>query len=315
MTAPRPVPTRAARDDRGFALLAVLLVLSILGVLGAEFSYAMRLEASAVRAYKDGIIGGHLAEAAVAQAMREIVGDWAFVVADEAGELTFYSRERTAIVRPPHRDVELGAGRFSYRLRDEEALLNVNTAQPGRLESLLDALGIQRNQRDEIVDSIQDWRDPNEEHRLNGAESEDYYLKREVPYRARNANLESIVELLQIRGITPGLYHGENGRLGLADAVTVRTVGQVNINTAQPLVLRALGLSDAEIGTVIQTRRDTPYISVPGPLAGRGFTVSTRTFRVIGEGIVNGRVAARITAVIRKQSDAQVVVLEWSGVR
>ena len=305
---------RAARDERGFALLAVLLVLSILGVLGAEFSYSMRLEASAVRAYKDGILGAHLAEAAIAQALREIVGDWALVVADETGELTFYSRERTAIVRPPHRDVELGSGRFSYRLRDEEALLNINTVQPGRLESLLDALGVQRNERDEIVESIQDWRDPNEEHRANGAESE-YYLKRDVPHRSRNANLESIAELLQIRGITPGLFYGESGRLGFADAVTVRTVGQVNINTAQPLVLRALGLSDAEIGTVIQTRRDTPYVSVPGPLAGRGFTVATRTFRVIGEGIVNGRVAARITAVIRKQSDTQVVVLEWSGVR
>ncbi|HYE91288.1 MAG TPA: hypothetical protein VEA38_09725, partial [Terriglobales bacterium] len=158
-----------AKDQRGFALLAVLLVLAMMGVLGAEFAYSMRLEATAVRSYKDAIAAGHLAEAAVAQAMRELVNDWAFVVADERGELTFYSRERTAMPRPAREDVELGPGRFSYRIRDEESLLNVNTAQPGRLEALLDALGVQRNQRDEIVDSIQDWRDPNEEHRLSGA--------------------------------------------------------------------------------------------------------------------------------------------------
>jgi general secretion pathway protein K len=299
-----------ARDERGFALLAVLLVLAILGVLGAEFAYAMRLEVSAVRAYKDGILAAHLAEAGINRALREIAADWAFVTGDEDGDLTFYGRDRLPMARHPRQEVELGSGRYTYRIRDEEALLNLNTAQPGRFEALLDALGVQRGQRDQIVASVQDWRDPNEEHRANGAESEDYYLKLTVPYRTRNGNLETVAELLQIRGITPAIYHG-----GLADAVTVRTTGQVNINTAGALVLRGLGLSDAEIGAVLQTRRDTPYSVVPGPLAGRGFSVATRTFRVTAEGIVHGRVAARITAVLRKQAENNVLVLEWSGVR
>jgi type II secretory pathway component PulK len=187
--------------------------------------------------------------------------------------------------------------------------------QPGRLEALLEALGVQRGARDQIVDSIQDWRDPNDEHRLNGAESDDYYLKLPVPYRARNANIESVSELLQIRGITPEIFYGHERGAGLADAVTVRSVGQININTAGPLVLRALGLSDAEAGTVIQTRRDTPYVTVPGQFGGRGFSVTTRTFRVTAEGIVHGRVAARITAVLRRQSETEIAVVEWSGVQ
>ena len=303
------------RDERGFALLAVLLVLAIMGVLGAEFAYSTRLEASAVRAYKDGIAAGHLAEAAIAQATREILSDWTVVVADEAGDLTFYTRDRVAIPHLRRREAPLGPGQFSYRMRDEEALLNLNTLQPGRLETLLTTIGAEKEQRDQIVDSLQDWRDPNEEHRLNGAESEDYYLKLPVPYRARNANLESITELLQIRGVTRELFYGAAGRPGLAEAVTVRTVGQININTATPLVLQALGLSSAEIGTIIQTRRDTPYVTVPGQFGGRGFAVATRTFRVTAEGIVNGRVAARITAVLRRQSDAEIVVLEWSGIQ
>src|SRR5204863_771872 len=129
---------RARGGERGFALLAVLLVLAMLGVLGAEFAYSMRLEASAVRSYKDGITAGHLAEAAIAQAIRELASDWAFVVADDRGELTFYTRDRLTIVPPARQEVTLGPGQFSYRLRDEEALLNVNTSQPGRLETLLD---------------------------------------------------------------------------------------------------------------------------------------------------------------------------------
>ena len=302
------------REQRGFALLAVLLVLGIIGVLGAEFAYTTRLEASAVRSYKDGIAATHLAEAAIAQAMRELSAEWTVLTADEDGELTFYTRDRIMIPHLPRRDVKLGPGTFSYRLRDEEALINVNTVQPGRLEALLDAMGVQRGQRDQITDSIQDWRDPNEEHRLNGAESDDYYLKLPVPYRARNANLESVSELLQIRGITPDIFYGPDRKFGLVDAVTVRTVGQINLNTAGPMVLRALGLSAAEAGTVIQTRRETPYVSVPGQFGGRGFSITSRTFRVTAEGIMHGKVSARITAVLRRQSESEISILEWSGV-
>jgi general secretion pathway protein K len=307
----RPV----ARDERGFALLAVLLVLAMVAVLGTEFAYVTRLEASAVRAYKDGIAAAHLAEAGIAQAIRELASEWSLVTADDEGELTFYTRDRIAIPHLPRREVTFGPGQFSYRLRDEEALLNLNTAQPARLDTLLDALGVQRQNRDTIVNSIQDWRDPNDEHRLSGAESDDYYLKLPVPYRARNANIESVTELLQIRGITPELFYGPERKGGLADAVTVRSTGQVNINTAGPLVLRAQGLSDAEVISIIQTRRETPYQVVPGQFGGRGFNATTRTFRVTAEGIMNGRVAARITAVLRRQNENEISVLEWSGVQ
>jgi general secretion pathway protein K len=302
-------------DERGFALLAVLLVLAMLGVLGAEFAYSMRLEASAVRSYKDGIAGAHLAEAAIAQAIRELAADWGFVIADDQGELVFITRDRLVIKPPSRRDVPLGSGRFTYHMRDEEALLNINTVQPGRLEAMLDALGVPRGQRDQIVDSIQDWRDGNEEPRPNGAESEYYSRQTSVKYRARNANLESINELLQIRGITPTLFYGTENTTGLADAVTVRTVGQVNLNTAGPLVMRALGLSDAEITTVVQARRETPYLVVPGQFGGRGFSVTTRTFRIHAEGIVNDRVAARLTAVVRRNSAADITIVEWSGLQ
>ena len=173
-------------------------------------------------------------------ALAELDGMW--------GDL---ARDRTALPVLPRKDVPLGAGTFEYAITDEEGRLNVNSAQPDRLDRLLREHGIDKNDRDTIIASIQDWRDGNDSYRLNGAESDDYYLKLPVPYRARNANLESTSELLQIRGITPAVFHGAEGRPGLADVVTVRTVGQVNINTAGLLVLRALGFSDAEATTTV----------------------------------------------------------------
>jgi type II secretory pathway component PulK len=183
----------------------------------------------------------------------------------------------------------------------------------------LQRLGLDKDVRDTIVDSIQDWRDPNEAHRLNGAESDDYYLKLPVPYRAHNANLESVAELLQIKGVTPAIYNGTKDRPGLAGLVTVRGSGPVNMNTAGPGALAALGLSTAEITEIVQSRRNNgPSPSVPGKFGGRNLSVATRTFRVEAEGIVDERVAVRLTAIVEKRTDGDppaAVVLEWSGLR
>jgi general secretion pathway protein K len=304
--------------QRGFALIAVLLVLAMVGVLGAEFAYSMRLEATSVRTYKDTLTAAHLAEAAVEQAIREVAGDVMHAVLAEDGTLTFYNRNRLELKRLPRTNVPLGVGRFSYRITDEEALLNLNTSPPDRVDRLLQALGIEKSDRDTINDSIQDWRDPNEEHRANGAESEDYYLKLPLPYRSKNSNLDSVSELLQIKGITPAVYHGTAGKPGLAAYVTVKSPGQVNINTASCVVLRALGFGDAECSIVEQARRDGPFTSVPGQFGGRGLSLTTRTFRVEADGIIDGQVRAHITAIIQRRTDTSgdaVSVLEWSGIQ
>src|SRR5262249_35844098 len=157
-----------------------------------------------------------------------------------------------------------------------EARLNLNTSPPDRVGRLLEALGLEKEDRDIIVDSIQDWRDPNEEHRANGAESEDTYLKRSVPYRSKNANLDSLAELIQIRGITPKLLDGGTGRPGLAALPPVKGSGQVNINTVGKEVARALGLSTAEFTEIEQFRQVAPYTS-PGRFSGRGLSVASRT--------------------------------------
>lgn len=62
---------------------------------------------------------------------------------------------------------------------------------------------------EEIVNAILDWIDSDEEARVGGAESI-YYEGLAVPYPCRNAPFESIEELLQIQGVTPELFYGED---------------------------------------------------------------------------------------------------------
>jgi type II secretory pathway component PulK len=309
------------RTERGFALIVVLLVMAIVGVVGAEFSYSMRLEATAVRAYKDGVLARHLAEAAFAQAVREIVAGSPTVSFAEHGLLTFYTQDQLPLPRLDREKVEFQGGQYSYEITDEEARVNLNTSAPERVDRLLQfCLGLDKSVRDVIGDSLQDWRDPNEEHRLNGAESDDFYLKRPLPYRAHNANLESITELLQIHGVleTPAIFWGTEERPGLADVVTVKSPGnQINMNTATTCAMQALNLSSAEIGEIMQSRSVAPYWAVPGKFGAKGLSVTTHTFRVEAQGIVSGRVDARLIAIVRKPDAAPptVQILEWSAPR
>lgn len=297
------------REQRGFALLAVMLVLGLLGVVVAEFAFAMRLEATMVRSYRESLAAEHLAEAAVHQAVREILAPAQVVARDPDGQVALYSVAAGQTVPArlpalPRVSVALGGGEFSYRIADEEGRLNVNTAAAERMERLLQSLGLDRQARDVVSDSLQDWKDTNDEHRVNGAESEDFYLRLAVPYRARNANLSDPREMLQLKGVTPDLYFGTKDRPGLADVVTTWGRTTVNINTAASPVLAALGLSEAEIGDILQTRERSPYASVPPRFAGRGLAVGSMTFRIEAEGLVQGEPRARLVVVVQRGAPA-----------
>jgi general secretion pathway protein K len=324
------------KNERGFALLAVMLVMTLLGIIVTELAMSMRLEASMVRSYKDVTLATHLAEAAVQQAIREVIGPGPGLGSveslDEDGTLSFYRTVGTSALlvkqsRLPRQHVPLGAGEFSYRISDEEARLNLNTAAPDRVDRLLTAIGLDKQARDIINDSLQDWKDTNDLSRINGAESEDFYLKLPVPYRARNGALQDAAELLQIRGVTQEIYRGEKGHPALADLVTVGSSNPrfprntVNMNTAPAPVLKALGLSDAEVTEITQTRTKTPYTSATATRFVRvGVGYGSATFRIEAEGLIAGEPRARIVAIVQRRSGPQagtatpplgVVTLSW----
>ncbi|HYB71541.1 MAG TPA: hypothetical protein VEH80_12750, partial [Candidatus Bathyarchaeia archaeon] len=301
------------KRERGFALLGVMLVVALLTVVVLELALAMRLEASASGSFREELQATHLAEAALQQALREVVAQAPIQAVDGSGTLQFFRIVPGSTVpeRLPalaRERVPFGSGQFSYRLSDEEARLNLNTASPDRMARLLQALGVERKTRDVIVDSIQDWKDPDDLPRANGAESADYYLTLPVPYRARNARIQDPTELLQIRGVTRELYLGHDGQPGLAETTTVFGREFVNLNTAPAAVLSALGLAEAEIGEVLKQRAGAPYTVVPARFTTRALAVGSATFRIEAEGWVAGAPRARIVAIVQRQNRSSSVV-------
>lgn len=302
------------RGESGVALILVLVLLSLLLVVAGEFAQATRLEGRATASFRDAATAAQLAEAGYHLAAAELLPDALAHELDERGLLVFRRLRAAPDAAPRRLDVPVGTGRLSYRVTDEEARLNLNRATPDVLHRLLAELGVERSTRDVIVDSVLDWRDPNEEHRLNGAES-DHYQTLSPPYRSKNGDFDSVEELLQVQGVTRQIFHGQPGAPGLADHVTVAGPGAVNVNTAGATVLRALGFAPAEADLLIAGR---PYadLSTLGTQLRRGNQrTRSETFRIEAWGEVAGQARRALVATVQRRAGrdglVRVTPLSW----
>jgi len=128
-------------------------------------------------------------------------------------------RGRVSVISPAVDDMGLRQG-IRFGLEDESTKLNLNTllladeyAENGARQILLALPGM----TEEIADAILDWIDPDNEPREYGAEA-DYYAMLDPPYLPKNGPLESIEELLLVRGVTPALLFGADAnRNGMVD--------------------------------------------------------------------------------------------------
>lgn len=261
------------------ALIVVLWILTFLGVVFTAFTFSMRTELAAAGNFKEEAEAHYLAEAGIHRAAAEIIN--ADRNLDPDSSLYDALDEHWHTNPAAYENVTLGRGRYWVTVTDEESKIQLNTAADRALWWLLSNSGVKGGARLRmIVDSIMDWRDPDKLHRLNGAE-DDYYLSLPVPYKAKNWNFETIDELLLVKGMTPEILYGNvadperraaleaqlpwerqlgpGELLGVAKHLSVFGTGQVNVNTASPEVLKALGLRNPEVLAVLERRKEKPF--------------------------------------------------------
>jgi type II secretory pathway component PulK len=305
---------RPGDAERGVALIFVLAGLSLLLLVGGEFALQMRLEGSTTLNFRNAVTETFLAQAAYQRAVVEILPNALVHHLDATGQLVFRRTRLESPSAPERLDLALGPGRMSYRITDEDSRIHLNRATPEVLHRLLMELGVEREARDVIIDSILDWRDQNEDHRLNGAES-DYYRALPAPYRSKNANFDSVDELLQVRGVTPAIFYGRPESPGLAEYVTVAGSGAINANTASPTVLRALGFAQAEVELIIAGRPYLDRVQLRTRFPQGSLRVQSAAFRVEAWGEMPGQGRRTLTAIVqRRRNDeglVQVMPLTW----
>jgi hypothetical protein len=230
---------RASRQ-RGVALLLVLWAFMILGVLALDFGRYMRDDAMGGANFAEEAQGYYTAYAGMqtalwkarkriqnpgaddttAQAQGEDEDEDEELVRSESG--TFHGMSYTVEVRPecgriPINKLAQSAGNGNAEDREFLKQVITNLVNGGNATKGMDTRTATKI--DEVVDSIIDWIDANGTEGVNGTESQWYLDNRGYP--ASNTRLRTVDELLKIRGVTPELYYGVDGRPGLRDIVSV----------------------------------------------------------------------------------------------
>ena len=226
-------------DERGVALLLALLVLALLVALILEFDAEARREYRDAAAFRDQFKARTLTRAAVQAARAVLQQD--FIKDKRANEAYDAPTDVWAF---PIKNYAIGDGFLSAQIDDERGKLNLNDLAGTFGDELQRRTKIQRFKRlyellqinPDLVDSLVDWIDPDENQEAAGAESL-YYQVQRPPYKAANAALPSLGDLRLIKGYTPEVID----KLSRYVTVFPNEGGSVvNINTADPLVIQAL---------------------------------------------------------------------------
>jgi type II secretory pathway component PulK len=237
-----PTGTKTSAPLRGgFVLVAVLMVVTVLSLAAYQYSALMDAEVLAAERIRKTAQARALADSGLHRTMALLADQTAFtgtlnsnpfdnppifqailVTDGESGR----TRGRFSIVTPDYRqDGSTGSLPLVYGLVDEAGKLNVNAlfALDSSGKTLHDALMKLPNMTDDIAWSIVDWIDPDDSPNPGGAESE-YYGTLPTPYQCKNAPLDTLEELLLVKGVTPSLLFGSdknrNGKLDPGEDAT-----------------------------------------------------------------------------------------------
>jgi general secretion pathway protein K len=319
----------------------VLWILAFLSVLVGEFCLAMRTELNITTNFKEETLTYYYAKAGVNLATHRLLYGGIFPKSVEGDDGTWSDEAEDEEAVEWHlgskiSPISFEEGSIGIEIENESGKININYANSVLLEVMLNPFDLDDHDRDIIVDSIQDWRDPDDLYRLNGAEDE-YYGSLVHPYGAKNGHFDSVEELLLVRGVTPEIFYG-----GLREMITIYpdeslgsdsgtreppvNANQININAAPPQVLGALpGMTDDLILSILEYRAEQAFPSVAqvvpivgnevyGNIARYLTTELASHYTIRSTGMMSGSPTRRSVEVILeidKTTESKYRIIEW----
>ena len=314
-------------NQRGVALIVVLWIFMFLFVVAFDFSASVREEAEATHRFSDETQGYYLAVAGFQRGLYDFIQQ-------ASGANPQPDAKQNDLFDGSWREEKLGGGAFRVRLVDEGGKINLNRVDEQLLRRVFTNLGVEGSVVDTLVDSIMDWRDPDDLHRTNGAEN-DYYQSLSPAYTAKNGPLDSVEDLLWIRGMTQALFHGTTDnsdsrteslpRVSMREVFTIDSpIDRVNLRTATAEVIHALtgiplekcrGFVDERKRLSDKTLTDLlPLLGIGSgdPLLQSFIFTNPSVVAVDAEGRpTDGRSARRVKGVVRLGGAQGFEILRW----
>jgi general secretion pathway protein K len=314
-------------NNRGIALITVILIVAILMAVAIELNRSSRADIYDAANLSDGIKLTYIAKSG-------FYGAAALLTNANPDRTTLLDAWTQTEILSIQSKTLFTDGYFIVTVQDEAGkiplnnLINGNKYNPDIKDILIRLLsqpefGLDEGKINEIVDSIKDWIDADEEVTGAGAESS-YYASLDPPYEAKNAPLDCIEELLMVKGITNEIFNGTKEKPGLAQYVTADSDGAININTAPKMVLRALS---AEISAELADKMDeyrrkegndlsSPqwYKQVPGmenvTISPGLITVKSNYFKIISVGLMKNMTQS-LSGVVKRSEQKSFQIIKW----
>jgi hypothetical protein len=247
----------------GSALIVVLWILIIVALIVSSFAFEMRLEAKIITLQRKRFKADQLALAGIEVAKAMMVFKDKENTTSE--KVTYEDAYRTEAVKiaegiPVNYSETLGGGTVNLRIESEKGRRNIQKLSRDEWKLIFEQAGIPNTRWDPMLDCLEDWQDENDEHRLNGAESDDPFYKKRG-YECKNAPVDMVDELLLIKNWNEEILYGTQADVitderitGIADQLTTWGDGKINPNSASTNVLNSLAISDAQIDAILEMR-------------------------------------------------------------
>lgn len=315
-------------NNRGVALIVVILMVSIIVALTVEFNRSTRDGlyntanlSDGIRLYyiaRSGFNGGEALLGAEKNNYDAFTEDWARTELLSAQSEGYFRQ-----------------GSFKVRIDDETGKIPINKLITGNNYNLpvkellgrllrLPEFKLSEEQANEITDAIKDWLDQDDEVTGNGVESS-YYRNLTPPCAAKNGFLDCIDDLLMVKGVTKELYYGTKETAALKDCLTIYGDGTINVNTAPTLVLRALSQAiTPELADEMDKYRRTEghdladvnwYVKVPG-MQGISMNygqlgVKSNYFTITSTGLLGNMRETVVGSVKKGEGPGALELLAW----
>jgi type II secretory pathway component PulK len=298
-------PKTCGSSDRGIALMMVLWVLVLLTIIPLNYFNSNRWNSAGTRNLKEETLAYSLAMAGYQEAVNYLLSDKDPSIDFVDIEGNFWTDTETEPVTGIR---TTGDGELEIKISDENAKININYADQNYLRRIFGFIGIPDDAMNELVDSITDWKDPDSEHHLSGAEDE-YYEGLEEPYKAKNALFSVPEELSLVKGMKPEYFRDLDGETSLLRYCTTFGGNMININTASRGTMQILGLDDIEIEAIMKQRSKDAggFRFIPQQFSSKGLNaIASQNVRIeVSAKVKNSSLTVKIIAVMSRVPDAE----------
>lgn len=162
----------------------------------------------------------------------------------------------------------IGQGEIVLSLVPEDSLRNVNRLEDEDWERVLDVGGVPEELWPDLIDAFYHWVNRSGHVLTDASAIDDYYAAREPPYEAKKGPLDTVHELLLVKGFSKAIVSGgvlnpeapPGERIhvsGIQDLLTTYGEGKVNVNAVGERVLRTLpGIDLLAARAILEERGD-----------------------------------------------------------